>query len=120
MKPILSAAAAALFASSPALAQDLTGAWTVSSSVGTTPITVACALAQTGEVLTGTCTPAGGTAGPAFTGSVKGSHARWGYDVTFRGQPSHVGFEADITSDTAMKGVLTLGTRPNAFTAVKN
>lgn len=50
---------------------------------------------------------------------VKGTHASWGYDAPFRGQPSHVGFEADIVSDLSMKGVLTLGSRPSAFTAVK-
>lgn len=102
-----------------ALAQDITGAWTVSSSVGATPITVACTLVQKGEVLTGTCKPGGGTDGPAFTGKVAGIHASWGYDVPFRGQTSHVGFEADILSDASMKGTLTLGTRPSPFTAVK-
>ena len=118
MKPIL-LAAALLTIPGFALAQDLTGAWTVSSSVGTTPITVSCALVQKGETLTGTCKPSGGTDGPAFTGTVKGTHASWGYDVTFRGQASHVGFEADIVSDASMKGMLTLGTRPSPFTAVK-
>jgi hypothetical protein len=112
-------AAALLTAPALAQAQDLSGTWTISSSVGETPITVACALAQKGEALTGTCRPAGGTDGPAFTGVVKGAHASWGYDVPFRGQPSHVGFEADIVSDAAMKGVLTLGTRPSPFTAMK-
>lgn len=118
MKSIL-LAAALLAAPGLALAQDLSGVWTVSSSVGTTPITVTCALVQKGEALTGTCKPSGGTDGPAFTGTVKGTHASWGYDVPFRGQPSHVGFEADIVTDASMKGTLTLGTRPSAFTAVK-
>ena len=120
MKPILFAAAVLLLAPGPALAQDLSGTWTVSSSVGTTPITVSCTLAQAGEALSGACAPA--TAGPtAFTGGVvKGTHASWGYDVAFRGQPSHVGFEADITSDTAMSGMLKLGAgKPSPFTAVK-
>jgi hypothetical protein len=112
-------AAALLATPGLALAQDLSGAWTVSSSVGTTPITVSCALTQMGEVLTGTCKPAGGTDGPAFTGVVRGAHASWGYDVPFRGQTSHVGFEADILSDASMTGVLTLGARPSPFTAVK-
>ena len=118
MKPILFAAALVL-APGLAMAQDISGAWTVSSSVGTTPITVNCTLVQTGEALSGSCAPA--TAGPtAFTGVVKGTHASWGYDVAFRGQPSHVGFEADLTSDTAMSGMLKLGAgKPSPFTAVK-
>ena len=120
MKPIL--LAAALMATPGfALAQDIAGAWTISSSVGTTPITVTCALAQTGAAITGTCKPAGGEDSPAFTVMVQGAHASWGYDVLFRGQMSHVGFEADIVSGTSMKGLLTLGgNKPSAFTAVKS
>jgi hypothetical protein len=119
MKPIL-LAAALLATPGLALAQDISGAWTISSSVGTTPITVSCALTQTGEAITGTCKPAGGADSPAFTGVVRGAHASWGYDVLFRGQTSHVGFEADIVSDASMKGVLTLGGKPSAFTAAKS
>jgi hypothetical protein len=120
MRPFL-LAAVLLATPSLALAQDISGAWTISSSVGTTPITVTCALAQTGAAITGTCKPAGGEDSPAFTVMVQGAHASWGYDVLFRGQMSHVGFEADIISDTAMKGLLTLGAgKPTAFTAVKS
>ena len=119
MKSILLAAA---LVATPglALAQDLAGAWTISSSVGTTPITVSCALTRTGAAITGTCKPAGGEDSPAFTVAVRGAHASWGYDVLFRGQMSHVGFEADIVSATAMKGVLTLGGKPSPFTAAKS
>ncbi len=119
MKPIL-LAAVLVMAPGLALAQDLSGAWTISSSVGTTPITVDCTLVQKGLALSGSCAPAGGTP-TAFTGMVTGTHASWGYDVTFRGQPSHVGFEADIASDTAMSGMLKLGLagKPSPFTAVK-
>ena len=119
MKPILFAAAL-LTAPVPALAQDLSGAWTLSSSVGTTPITVSCTLAQKGEELTGACAPAAGEPAAFAGGVVKGTHASWGYDVPFRGQPSHVGFEADMTSDTAMSGMLKLGAgKPSPFTAVR-
>jgi hypothetical protein len=119
MKPIL-LAAALLAAPGLALAQDISGAWTISSSVGTTPITVSCTLAHTGAAITGTCKPAGGDDSPAFTVVVQGAHASWGYDVLFRGQMSHVGFEADIVSAASMKGLLTLGgNKPTPFTAVK-
>lgn len=118
MKPIL-LAAAVMLAPSLAVAADLSGAWTVSSSVGTTPITVECSLVQAGEALSGTCTPANGTASPTFAGTVKGTHASWGYDVTFRDKPAHVGFEAEIKSDTAMTGVLSLAGKPSPFTAAR-
>jgi hypothetical protein len=119
MKPIL-LAAALLATPGLALAQNIAGAWTISSSVGTTPITVTCALARTGAAITGTCKPAGGEDSPAFTVVVQGAHASWGYDVLFRDKTSHVGFEADVVSDTAMKGLLSLGgNKPSPFTAVK-
>ena len=118
MKLLLFAAAALL---SPSLAlADISGEWTVSSSVGTTPITVHCALLQTGGEVSGLCVPAEGKDSPLFQGTVKGTNASWGYDVTFRGQPSHVGFEADYAGGQAMKGVLKLGDRSSPFTAVKN
>ena len=112
--------AAIVAAPSFALAQDLAGTWTVSSSVGKTPITVSCTLAKSGEAVTGTCTPAGGQPSPVFTVDLKGSHASWGYDVMFRGQPGHVGFEAEVASDTSMSGELKLNGKPSPFTAVKN
>ena len=75
----------------------------------------------TGAAITGTCKPAGGDDSPAFTVVVQGAHASWGYDVLFRGQTSHVGFEADILSAAAMKGLLTLGgNKPSPFTAAKS
>jgi hypothetical protein len=119
MKPLLLAAA---LVTSPALAlaQDLTGEWTISSSVGTTPITVHCTLLQTGEDLDGLCAPADGKDSPLFRGKVTGNHASWGYDVTFRGQPAHVGFEAESNGGRAMQGVLSLGGRPSPFTAAKD
>ena len=121
MKPIL--LAAALLAATPglALAQDIAGAWTISSSLGATPITDTCALAHTGAAITGTCKPAGGEDSPPFTVALQGAHATWGYDVVFRGQKNHVGVEADIESASAMKGLLTLGNnKPSPFTAVKS
>ena len=122
MKPVLLLAAAALLATPGlALAQDIAGAWTFSSSLGATPITVTCALAHAGAAITGTCKPAGGEDSPPFTVALQGAHASWGYDVVFRGQKNHVGFEADIVSDTAMKGLLTLGAnKPSPFTAAKS
>ena len=112
--------AAALALPGAALAADISGAWKVDSSVGATPISINCNLVQTGGKLTGDCAPATGTAGPtALTGTVDGAKAQWGYDVTFRGQPAHVGYEADIKSDSAMTGVLTLSGKPSPFTAAK-
>ncbi len=115
MKGLLLTAAVVL-APASAFAADLSGAWKIDSSVGKTPITVNCTLVQTGQTLSGACTPAAGNAGPtAFSdGTVSGSTAAWGYDVIFAGKPAHVGFTADITSDTTMTGVLSLAGKPLA------
>ena len=111
----------ALLIPGAALAADLTGAWKVDSSVGTTPITVNCKLVQSGPDLSGTCAPATGDAGPtALTGKVDGAKVAWGYDVVFRGKPAHVGFIAEIKSETSMTGMLDLGgPKPSPFTAAK-
>jgi hypothetical protein len=111
-------AAAVIAAPSLALAQDLSGTWAISSSVGTTPISISCTLVQKDAALSGSCTPAGGQPA-ALTGEVKGSHASWGYNVVFRGNPGTVGYEADLTSDAAMTGTLKLNGKPSPFTAVK-
>ena len=111
---------AALLAPGLASAASLTGAWTVASSVGTTPIKVNCNLVQAGHALSGTCAPATGDAGPTdLTGWVEDDHALWGYDVTFRGQPAHVGFIADIKPDGTLSGALELGGKPSPFTATR-
>ena len=112
--------AAAILLPGAANAADLTGAWKVDSSVGATPISINCHLVQTGAALSGDCAPATGNAGPtALTGTVDGAKAAWGYDVTYNGKPAHVGYEADIKSDAAMTGTLSLSGRPSPFTAAK-
>jgi hypothetical protein len=117
---MIGALALGLLAAAAAQAADISGAWKVDSSVGATPIVVNCTLLQKGKDLTGACAPATGDAGPtALTGTVEGTSAQWGYDVTFRGQPAHVGFKAEIKSDTSMTGTLELSGRPSPFTATK-
>lgn len=108
-------------APSLAHAEDLSGLWVISSSVGTTPIAVDCSVLQIGDQLEGWCEPETKDATPAqFTnGQVSGTSASWGYDVTFQGKPSHVGFTAVIASNVALSGTLTLGTRPSPFTAAR-
>src|SRR5665213_1484530 len=106
MKTLL-LAALCLSLPAAALAADISGAWKIDSSVGTTPISINCTLVQAGQTLSGACAPAVGDAGPtALTGTVDGNKAAWGYDVVFRGKPAHVGYTADIASDAAMTGVL--------------
>ncbi len=112
--------AATLVLPAAAHAADISGAWKIDSSVGTTPISINCTLVQAGHALSGACAPAVGDAGPTnLTGTVDGTKAAWGYDVVFRGKPAHVGYTADIASDAAMTGVLDLAGKPSPFTAAR-
>jgi hypothetical protein len=116
----LSFAAAVAFLPSAAFGADLTGEWKISSSIGETPITVYCTLVQTGNELSGSCTPEMANAEPAdLVGSVDETSAEWSYDVVFNGNPGHVAFSAETVSDEQMSGDLSLSGTPTKFTATK-
>ena len=102
-------------------AVDLSGDWVISSSVGgEIPITVYCTLVQTGQALSGDCTPEMENPEPSdLTGTVSGSSAEWGYDVFFNGNPGTVHFAADAISASAMSGTLNLSGTPAMFTALR-
>lgn len=104
-----------------ASALDLSGDWKIDSSVGgTTPIVVNCTLVQSGDKLTGHCTPVMANAEPAeLTGTATAGSAVWAYDVVFNGNPGHIEFEADAVSDDAMSGTLMLSGTPAPFTAAR-
>lgn len=113
---------ATVFALAPlgAQAANLSGAWQIDATAGTTPIVIDCTLLQKGRKLSGHCAPRSEGATPVdFTGIVKGSKASWGYDVVFRDRPGTVAFEADIKSSKAMTGTLKLNGKPSAFSAAK-
>jgi hypothetical protein len=101
-----------------ASAADFSGTWSISSKVGDNPISVQCTLVQTGDALTGTCQPQGFEPS-ALAGTVSGSSAKWGYDVVFNGNQSHVEYEAMLGVDGKLAGTLHLGPMPTPFTAVK-
>jgi hypothetical protein len=118
MKPLLVAAVLVL---SPglALAQNLSGFWTISSTSGGAPITVQCNFLQRGGTLDGSCSQADGPSGTLIKGSVNGDHASWSNDFTVAGQQAHAEFKADITAEGSMKGDLTLSGQTSPFTALK-
>jgi hypothetical protein len=106
-------------ASCATLPPNLTGDWEIESSVGgTIPITVNCSLVQTGNALSGTCTPVMENPESAeIIGSVAGSTASWGYDVVFNGNPGTVEFTAESISNSEIAGELMLSGSPAPFTA---
>lgn len=101
---------------------DLTGDWTISSSVGgEIPITVYCTLVQTGRALSGTCTPEmENPESSDLIGAISGSSAEWGYDVFFNNAPGTVHFDADAISQSDMSGTLNLSGTEAPFTAIRS
>lgn len=102
-----------------ALAQDLSGFWTISSTDGASPITVQCNFLQKGEALYGSCSQADGPSGTLIKGSVNGDHASWSNEFMADGQEAQAEFKGDVTSEGAMKGDLTLSGKSAPFTAIK-
>jgi hypothetical protein len=120
MKPILLTAALLM---TPALALadglngDLTGEWSLSSSIPNAPMH--CTLVQVGAAVEGSCAPKDAARSPRFVGTVKGTRVSWSYDRTIRGQPEHVSIKAKLNADRSMSGELMLSGRTTAFTATK-
>ena len=107
-----------LLASGTALAANLTGDWHLSSSVNGNPVAIACTLVQKRHKLSGTCQPTGFEAS-TLNGTVDAKRAKWAYDVVFRGNPSHVNYEAELLADGTLKGTMYLAGSPQAFTATR-
>jgi hypothetical protein len=108
----------ALLCADAALAADFSGSWNVSASIGGNPAAIRCVLVQKGDVLSGTCKPAQFEPS-AITGTVTGASAKWGYDVVFNGNQSHVEYDATLGADGKLSGTLHLGPMPVPFTATK-
>ena len=111
---------AATLVTGVSLAADIEGDWRIEASLGETPIIVNCTLIQSGDELSGTCTPVMADAEAAeLSGIVAESTASWEYDVVFNGNPGHVAFEGEVESDVKMSGTLNLSGTPVQFTAIK-
>lgn len=100
---------------------DISGDWTINSSVGgEIPIVVYCTIAQQGQALSGTCTPEmENPESSQLAGMVDGTSANWAYSVVFNGNPGTVEFQAQKISDSTMEGTLILSGTPAPFTAVR-
>lgn len=116
--PVL-ALAPALVLAQTAEVPDLSGNWVIRSSVGgKTPITVNCALEQSGMTLSGTCTPVMDNAQPSeLSGSLDGASPGWGYKVVFNGKPGSVQFHIESVAENSIAGTLSLSGTEAPFTA---
>ncbi len=99
--------AAVAFAPALASAADFSGNWKLDNTFNGAVSAIHCTLVQKGDALTGSCKPdIPGMEASKLTGTVKGSNAKWGYDLVFNGKPARVDFEAALAADGSLSGNL--------------
>jgi hypothetical protein len=109
-----------LFASLPALADDVSGAWKVNGSIADHPITPTCTLKQADKQISGSCKVDADHA-PSVEGSVNEKQVTWKYDQEYEGTVYTLTFTGTLDSDTSMKGTVTADPSDSSgdFTAKK-
>ncbi|HXC59883.1 MAG TPA: hypothetical protein VN645_11240 [Steroidobacteraceae bacterium] len=106
MKLTLFLVAAAL-APSSASAADFSGTWKLDNTFNGKVSSIHCTLIQSGDALTGTCKPdIAGMEASKISGTVKGSTAKWGYDLVFNGKPARVDYEVTLATEGSLSGNL--------------
>lgn len=99
--------AVAAITSALASAADFSGNWKLDNTFNGRVSVVNCTIVQTGDVLTGSCKPdMAGMEASKLAGTVKGSNAKWGYDLVFNNKPARVDFEVVLAADGTLTGKL--------------
>ena len=112
--------AAVALAPGGAAAADISGAWKLSVSLAGQTIPVACAFAQADKALTGTCNRSDLADPPsAVTGSVDGAAVKFGYDVSFNGNPLHLDYTGTVASGAAMSGNVVVANVTGSFAGAR-
>ena len=107
-------------APSAALAADFSGTWRIDNLFNGASAIIICALAQSGNALSGSCKPdIPGMAGSELKGTVDGSSAKWGYDLVFNGNPARVDYVAELAADGTLKGNVLRNGSPSPITGAK-
>lgn len=97
--------AAAVFAPALASAADFSGTWKLDNTFNGKIAVIHCTLVQSGDALSGSCKPdVNGMAASKLAGTVKGSTAKWGYDLEFNGKPARVDYEVTLAADGSLSG----------------
>ncbi len=117
---ILHLAAALAFVPALASAADFTGTWKLENTFNGKIAVIHCALMQSGEVLSGSCKPdINGMAPSKLSGTVKGTAAKWGYDLEFNGKPARVDYEVTLTADGSLAGNVLRNGSPSPIAGVR-
>jgi hypothetical protein len=100
-------AVAAACAPAFAAAADFSGTWKLDNEFNGRVSSISCTLVQAKDELTGSCKPdIEGMEASKLKGTVKGSTAKWGYDLVFNGQPARVDYEVTLAVDGSLSGNL--------------
>jgi polyisoprenoid-binding protein YceI len=90
-----------------AAAADFSGTWKLDNDFNGRISTIHCTIVQSAETISGSCKPdVPGMAATNLTGTVLGSTAKWGYDLTFNGKPARVDYEVTLAADGSLSGTL--------------
>jgi hypothetical protein len=116
---LIAAASAALLSPAIASAQDLSGTWKLDLSIAGMDYHAECKMAQAAMALSGNCSGGEGQGAVAMTGTVDGTTAKFAYDITYQGNPMHVAYTGNVTSDTAMDGSVDVQIAQGTFKAMK-
>jgi polyisoprenoid-binding protein YceI len=112
--------AAAALAPALASAADFAGTWKLDNTFNGKIAVIHCTLVQNGDALSGTCAPdVPGMAASKLTGTLKGSTAKWGYDLEFNGNAARVDYEVTLASDGSLSGSVFRNGRPSPITGVR-
>ncbi len=118
-KLALAVAAGILLTPAAALADDLSGAWKITTNANGTDLTINCSFVQKDRSLGGTCQRVGAEEQPSpLTGTVEGQAVKWAYDVQFQGQTLHVAYSGTVEG-TTLTGAMDLLGASSKFAAVK-
>lgn len=111
-RTLLFAAMAALTASMPAAAADVTGDWKIDGDIGQMPVSIVCTLKEVDHKLTGACrSPEVGEL--PLTGETSGETATWTYSVNYQGQQFTVSYNGTLDSATDMQGSISVAGNPS-------
>jgi polyisoprenoid-binding protein YceI len=112
--------AAAALAPALASAADFAGTWKLDNTFNGKIAVIHCTLVQAGDTLSGSCKPdAPGMAASKLAGTLKGSMAKWGYDLEFNGKPARVDYEVTLAADGTLSGKLFRNGSPSPITGVR-
>jgi hypothetical protein len=109
-----------LFASLPALADDVSGVWKVNGLIADHTLAPTCTLKQADKQISGSC-----KVDPDHTLSVEGSlnekQVTWKYDQEYEGTVYTLTYTGTLDSDTSIKGTVTADPSDSSgdFTAKK-